>query len=110
MMASKAGLSKSELIPSGQTLSQGIANNFKDLLNLRKYEPPEIRVCEPQIKSSTTGKHHVYKVCGRDHMGDFEVFRRFSHFDVFRKVLYSRFLGLYVPPLPAKKAMVCLNL
>ena len=80
----------------------GIANSYKDLMGLRKHDPPEISVSEPTIKN---GSHHVYKVRGRDHLGEFEVFRRFREFDHFRKILYSRFMGLYVPPIPAKKAM-----
>lgn len=80
----------------------GIANSYKDLMGLRKHEPPIISVSEPTIKN---GSHHVYKVKGYDHNGEFEVFRRFREFDQFRKTLYSRFVGLYVPPIPAKKAV-----
>jgi sorting nexin-1/2 len=46
----------------------------------------------------------LYKVRGRDHQGEFEVLRRFKQFDMLRKVLFARFLGLYVPPIPEKKA------
>lgn len=83
----------------------GIANSFRDIMSLRKHEPPQIEVCEPTIKSGTASKHHVYKVRGRDHLGEFDVYRRFREFDQLRKVLYSRFLGLYVPPIPDKKAV-----
>ena len=96
-------MSKSELIPSVATV---IASSFKDLLKLRKHEPPEIEVCEPTIKTSTATKYHAYKVKGRDHLGEFEVYRRFSEFYALRKVFYSRFLGLYVPPIPEKKTVV----
>lgn len=71
----------------------------------RKYPPPTIEVCEPQLKADTIGKHHIFKVKGRDHQGDFEVMRRFKQFDLLRNVLFARFLGLYVPPIPEKKAM-----
>jgi sorting nexin-1/2 len=57
------------------------------------------------IKSTATGKHHVYKVKGRDHQGEIDITRRFREFDTLRKVFYSRFLGLYVPPIPEKKTM-----
>jgi len=97
MMASKAGIS-----PSGMaSVASGIANTYKDLLGLRKHDPPEIEVCEPTLYKG----HHVYRVKGRDHNGEFDVLRRFREFDLLRKVLYSRFLGLYVPPIPEKKAM-----
>ena len=42
---------------------------------------------------------------GCDHLGDFEVYRRYKQFDLLRNVLHSRFLGLYVPPIPEKKAL-----
>lgn len=106
MMASaagKAGMSRPELTPAG--MLGVVANSFKDLLGLRKFEPPEIEVLEPTVKSGTASKHTVYKVRGKDHLGEFEVMRRFREFDHLRRVLYSRFLGLYVPPIPEKKAM-----
>ena len=86
----------------------GLASNFKDILNWKKVEI-EIEVSEPQKKAYATGSFHVYKVKGKDNLGEFEVFRRFREFDLLRKVLYSRFLGLYVPPIPEKKSMVSLN-
>lgn len=71
----------------------------------KKYPNPEIEVCDPQLRADTIGKHHNYKVKGRDHNGDFEVFRRFKQFDLLRKVLIARMCGLYIPPIPEKKAM-----
>jgi len=35
-----------------------------------------------------------------------EVFRRFRHFFVLRDILFERFLGLYIPPIPQKKSVV----
>jgi sorting nexin-1/2 len=75
------------------------------LIANKKLSPPELEVCDPQLKADTIGKHHLYKVKGRDHQGEFEVFRRFKQFDLLRRTLFSRFLGLYVPSLPEKKAM-----
>lgn len=62
-------------------------------------------VCEPQNKADTIGKHTVYKIKGRDHLGEFEIFRRFKQFDLLRRTFTIRFLGLYVPPIPEKKAV-----
>jgi sorting nexin-1/2 len=75
------------------------------MLSRKKHNPPTIDVCESKIQNDTIGKHHLYKVKGVDHLGDFEVYRRYKQFDLLRNVLHSRFLGLYVPPLPEKKAM-----
>lgn len=94
--------SKSMLMPHATpNVSSGILSSFKDLMGIRKHDPPEISVSEPLLKSG----HHEYKVKGRDHLGEFEMYRRFREFDTFRKVLYSRFLGLYVPPIPPKKSV-----
>lgn len=86
-------------------LSAQYVRSHRDLIARRKYPAPEIEVCEPRVVSDTIGKHHEFKVKGRDHQGDFEVYRRFKQFDAFRKCLHTRFLGLYVPPIPEKKAM-----
>jgi len=52
------------------------------------------------------GKDYVvYTITGQDNEGTFEVFRRYKEFDIFRTVLITRFPGLYVPPIPPKKAM-----
>jgi len=87
-------------------MSTGIAKSFKDLMGLRKMEPPQLEVCDPQIKGGTAAKHHVYKVIGVDSQGMIEIFRRFSHFYELRNLMFSRFLGLYIPPIPQKKKIV----
>ena len=52
------------------------------------------------------GKDYVvYTITGQDNDGTFEVFRRYKEFNIFRNVLITRFPGLYVPPIPPKKAM-----
>lgn len=87
-------------------MMEGVASSFKDIMNLRKLDPPNLDVCEPLIKGGTAGKHHVYKIRGTDHLGVLEVERRFRHFYELRNTLFQRFLGLYVPPIPEKKKMV----
>jgi hypothetical protein len=69
---------------------------------LRKFDPPLIEVCEPTKKAS----HHEYKVKGSDRSLPFEIWRRYNNFYELRNVLFSRFLGLYVPPIPEKKKLV----
>lgn len=54
--------------------------------------------------------HYVYTVFGVDKEGPFEVQRRFKEFYLLRQVLVTRFLGLYVPPIPPKKTMVSLSI
>jgi hypothetical protein len=38
-------------------------------MNLRTIDPPNFEVGEPLIKGGATGKHHVYKIKGVDHLG-----------------------------------------
>jgi hypothetical protein len=80
--------------------------SFRDVVNLRKFDFPEIVVSEPVAKSSGPTKHVVYKVAGKDYLGEFEVMRRYSHFALFREVLCTRFPALYIPPMPPKKKLV----
>ena len=88
--------------PFNIDIKSGIASHFKDILKLRNHDQPEIEVCEPTKK----GSHHEYKMKGGDHQGQFEVWRRYNHFFELRVIMYQRFLGLYVPPIPEKKKLV----
>jgi PX domain len=83
-------------------MQSGIASHFTDIIKIRKHEPPMINVTEPTKK----GSHHEYKVSGYDHLGTFEVWRRYNHFFLLRTTLFQRFMGLYVPPIPEKKKLV----
>jgi hypothetical protein len=56
-----------QLPPQRSDISMGVASSFRDLMELRKMDPPQLEVCEPQIKSGGAGKHHVYKIKGIDH-------------------------------------------
>jgi hypothetical protein len=47
----------------------------------------------------------VYTVLGLLKRERFEVYRRYSDFQVLRLTLTERFPGLYVPPIPVKKAI-----
>jgi hypothetical protein len=71
----------------------------------KKHAPPSFEVCEPKVQNDTIGKHHLYKIKGSDHLGEVEVYRRYKQFHLLRNVLFHRFMGLYVPPIPEKKAM-----
>ena len=54
----------------------------------RLHDPPTIEVGNPEIRvSAVQMKHHVYKVTGYDWIGEFEVFRRFKAFFLFREML-----------------------
>lgn len=52
-------------------------------------------------------KYILYTVRGQDRKGTFEVLRRYSDFYALRTSLQTRWPGCFVPPIPPKKAMVC---
>jgi len=60
-------------------------------------------VCNP--RKAANGDHIVYTVYGEDNHGRFEIQRRYNEFFLLRQVLYQRYPGLYVPPVPKKRKM-----
>jgi len=61
-------------------------------------------VCNP--RKAPKGEHIIYTVYGEDHIGRFEIQRRYKEFYLLRNTLFSRYPGLYVPPIPPKRKMV----
>ena len=57
-----------------------------------------------QVEEKGTGmkKFTVYNIVGYDSLGEINVLRRYSEFDLFRSCIFSRYPGLYIPPLPPK--------
>ena len=47
----------------------------------------------------------MYAIRGSDKDGSFEIYHRFSDFNTLRKVMVKRWPGVYVPPIPEKKAV-----
>ena len=58
---------------------------------------------EGELKKATLGDYIEYPITGCDSEGDIAIARRYSLFFEFRLALITRFPGLYIPPLPAKK-------
>ena len=50
----------------------------------------------------SSGKHTSYHIVGRDSLGEIDVYRRYKEFFTFRDVLYRRYPGIYIPPIPPK--------
>ena len=51
-----------------------------------------------------TGKEYtVYFVIGRDNLGQINIQRRYREFLFLRDMLYSRYPGLMIPPMPGKQ-------
>ena len=55
-------------------------------------------------KGSGLDKHTAYRIKGKDSLGDIDVIRRYREFDIFRDLLFVRYPGIFIPPLPPKQA------
>ena len=47
-------------------------------------------------------KHIAYRIKGNDSLGEIDIIRRYKEFDVFRDLLFVRYPGIFIPPLPPK--------
>lgn len=61
-------------------------------------------IFESQSKGIGMKKHTEYLVKGNDSLGEINCFRRYSEFLTFREFLYSRYPGLFIPPVPTKQS------
>jgi len=55
-------------------------------------------------KGSGLNKHVAYRIKGADSLGEIDIYRRYSEFDQFRDLLFLRYPGIFIPPIPPKKA------
>ena len=55
-------------------------------------------------KGSGLDKHTAYRIKGMDSLGEIDVIRRYREFDIFRDLLFVRYPGIFIPPLPPKQA------
>ena len=74
-------------------------------MNLRKHDPPVLEVSNPSLVDG----HHEYQIIGNDNSGPINILRRYKHFHFLREVLFKRFLGIYIPPIPEKKTIVFIS-
>lgn len=61
-----------------------------------------ISVSDPELNNKDN--FYSYKIMGTDKDGPFEVRRRYSEFDLLRKKLCHRWLGIYIPPISGKRS------
>ena len=65
-----------------------------------------LKIVGTEVKNASSGmfsgKHTSYHIVGRDSLGEIDVYRRYSEFSAFRDVLYRRYPGIYIPPIPPK--------
>ncbi|EGR30312.1 PX domain protein, partial [Ichthyophthirius multifiliis] len=65
----------------------------------------QVQVLDPQVKDGGMQKYILYTIKGEDSKGNFEIQRRFSDFDMFRKTLLQRWPSCFIPPIPPKKVV-----
>jgi hypothetical protein len=74
----------------------------------------EIRVNDGKMKmvikrselKKVPGMHKdftVYHIEGSDSLGEIQITRRYKEFKLLRELLFARYPGLYIPPIPATK-------
>ena len=61
-------------------------------------------IVSQETRGGFGNKFTCYKIVGHDSNGPIEVYRRFSEFYLFHEKLTTRYPGLFIPPVPPKKA------
>ena len=65
-----------------------------------------MQIVKTELKKGTgvvNKEFTTYHIQGGDNLGEFLIARRFKEFLLFREVLFSRYPGLYIPPMPSKQ-------
>jgi len=62
----------------------------------------KMSITKHEISKNRGKKHTAYIIEGSDSLGDFVVTRRYKEFLLIREILFSRYPGLYIPPIPQK--------
>lgn len=63
----------------------------------------KLEIFAQEINGTGAKKHTQYHIKGFDSLGDIDIFRRYREFDCFREILFKRYPGLWIPPLPIKQ-------
>lgn len=63
----------------------------------------KVEISSSESKGIGMKKHTQYLIKGEDSLGEINCYRRYSEFLVFREYLYSRYPGLFIPPVPTKQ-------
>lgn len=62
----------------------------------------KVEIISSESKGLGMKKHTEYLIKGNDSLGEINCYRRYSEFLIFREYLYSRYPGLFIPPVPTK--------
>lgn len=61
-----------------------------------------VEIVASEKKGKGMSQHIIYQIRGYDDLGDIDVMRRYSEFLVFHDMLFNRYPGLFIPPVPPK--------
>ena len=64
----------------------------------------KLEITGTENRGGFSGKYTVYHIVGNDSLGTIDVMRRFSEFLIFHEKLQTRYPGLCIPAVPAKKS------
>ena len=62
-----------------------------------------VEIVESELVGNGMKKYTQYHIRGRDSLGDIDVNRRYSEFLIFKEILFQRWPGLFIPPVPPKQ-------
>lgn len=62
-----------------------------------------LEMVSSELKKGGTKSHIVYFIKGQDNIGKIDIMRRYSEFYLLREMLFSRYPGIFIPPIPSKK-------
>ena len=67
----------------------------------------EMKITQTALKKDNSGiiskgSYTIYRIQGKDSLGEFDVERRYREFLLFRATMFGRYPGLYIPPIPGK--------
>ena len=64
----------------------------------------KVEIISTETKGTGMKRYTQYLIKGHDSLGEINCFRRYSEFLIFRDFLYSRYPGLFIPPVPTKQS------
>lgn len=64
----------------------------------------KLEILAQELSGNGANKHTTYRIKGHDSLGDIDVTRRYKEFFLFREVMYQRYPGIFIPPIPPKQA------
>ena len=62
----------------------------------------KLNIVGGEMKGGGMSKHFTYRIKGEDNLGEIDIFRRYREFLQFRDLLFVRYPGIYIPPLPPR--------